>query len=77
MIDRIIVDEWVEIPTVELEPDTESPPAKMPNLHESFTITAKLTPEGRHNAKTLFRNAKIANQVSRVLALQFDLKKRI
>lgn len=76
MIDTIILDEWAGIPTVELEPDTESPPIKM-NLHESFTVSAKLTPEGKRNAETLFRNAKIVNQVSRVLALQFDLKKRI
>lgn len=76
MIDTIIVDEWAGIPVAELEPDTESPPVKM-NLHESFTISAKLTPEGRHNAKTLYRNIKIANRASRVLTLQFDLKKRI
>lgn len=76
MSENLILDEWAGIPTVELEPDTESPPIKM-NLHESFTVSAKLTPEGRHNVKTLFRNAKIANQASRVLTLQFDLKKRI
>lgn len=76
MSDNLIFDEWAGIPVVELEPDTESPPVKM-NLHESFTVSAKLTPEGRHNVKTLCRNIKIANQVRRVLALQFDLKKRI
>lgn len=76
MSDNLILDEWAGIPVVELEPDTEAPPVKM-NLHESFTISAKLTPEGKRNVETLFRNARIAMRANKILALQFDLKKRI